>query len=88
MGTTLPFAITTIKTTEAGDGWILRGCNLGFQPITLGLTPWRPFTQAWQANMNEELQKPLAVGSGGELCLTVGGHEIFTILLKDSTDAQ
>jgi alpha-mannosidase len=73
------FLISAIKEAEDGDGWIVRGYNVGPEPIEVTLTPWRPFARAGRVNLAEELETELATAADGNVSLPVGGHGIATV---------
>ncbi len=72
------FVISTIKHAEDGQGLIVRGYNIGDQPIDVTLRLYRPFTRAARVNLNEEEIGPLDLRDGCEMRLSVKGKEIVT----------
>jgi alpha-mannosidase len=72
------FDITTIKETEDGKGWIVRGANLAEEPIQLRLKLWKPWKNCRRANLAEDgLGRVKA--SGGIVDLAARAHEIVSL---------
>ena len=74
------FAVSAVKETEDGRGWIVRGYNIGDEEISVTLVPWRRFGRAQRVNMAEETVSRLKVERGGEVRVKARGHEVVTIL--------
>jgi alpha-mannosidase len=74
------FVIETLKRAEDGHGLILRGyeCQRQRGPVTL--TTGFALQQAWQTNILEEPQQPLAVDHN-RVTLFVKPYEIVTLRL-------
>jgi len=77
------FVISSVKETEDGRGWLLRGYNIASETIKLQLKPGRKFTQAAQVNLAEDEISALKLGTDDSLDLPVSGHEIISILFCD-----
>ncbi len=75
------FMVTTVKRSENGAGWLLRGYNSSDQTINLSLTPLIQPQSAAQVNLAEEKLAGLAVDpTTGSIKLSVKPHEIIGIL--------
>jgi len=77
------FVISSVKETEDGRGWIVRGYNISARQISVMLKPWRKFKKADQANMAEKSVGSIKVGIFGEVTIKMRGHEVATILFQD-----
>jgi alpha-mannosidase len=73
------FAISAVKETEDGKGWIVRGYNVGDEEMEVTITPWRRFAKAQRVNMAEETVTRLKVGRSGEVRVNARGHEVVTV---------
>jgi alpha-mannosidase len=72
------FVISAVKAAEGGDGWIVRGYNIGGEDINVALKPWMRFTRAARVNLAEEEQTELKPAHSGSVAFPVRGHEIVT----------
>jgi mannosylglycerate hydrolase len=73
------FILSSVKTAEDGQGWIIRGYNLSAEPINLSLRMLVPFEHATKVNLAEEDLEVLSpVGSQGVKC-AVKGCEVVTV---------
>jgi alpha-mannosidase len=77
------FVISSVKESESGDGWILRGYNILAEEIPVTFQPWRKFKKVSRANMGEKAISPIKVGRRGEVTARVRGHEVATFLFQD-----
>lgn len=78
--TTAPlFQLSALKAAEDGRGWIVRGYNLGAEPLKVTLAPWKPFSGVARVNLAEEVQARLDPEPDGSVTFQVRGHEIATI---------
>ncbi len=77
------FLISTVKRTEDGIGWLVRGYNLSATDIQVTLHPWRAFKRAARVNLAEEEVTPLTFTAEGYLSLPVRGHEIMTVKFEE-----
>ncbi len=73
------FVISAIKPAEDGAGLIVRGYNIGDQPIEVTLRFWRAFARAARVDLNEKEITPVALRDGREVSLSVRGKEIVTL---------
>ena len=77
------FAVSAVKETEDGRGWIVRGYNIGDEEIPVTLTPWRKFKKVQRVNMAEEKVAKLKVESSGGATFKARGHEVVTVKFGD-----
>ena len=73
------FVISAVKEAEEGQGWIVRGYNIGAEAINVTLTPWKRFTRAARVTLAEEVTDALEPAADGSLTFATRGHEIVTI---------
>jgi alpha-mannosidase len=73
------FVISSIKSSEDGRGWIVRGYNLTASPLEVSLVPWRPFQTVQRVGMDEEAIESLSCAEDGRVSLPVSGYEILTV---------
>lgn len=73
------FVISSIKTSEDGSGWIVRGYNISSQPIQVSLRPWQPFDRASRVNLLEKPQEALSLGQQGEISFRVSAFQVASI---------
>lgn len=73
------FVVSAVKAAEDGDGWLVRGYNIGDEPIEVTITPWQPFPRAARANLAEETIAPLTAAADGSVTVPAKGHEIVTV---------
>jgi len=77
------FAITAIKESEDGSGWLVRGVNLSDEPAQVNIKPWRKFKKVEHVNLAEQKIGPLKSTPDGQVNLTARGHEIVTMMFSD-----
>ena len=77
------FVIRTVKAAEKGNGWIVRGYNLGSETIIVTVRPWRPFARAARVTLAEKTPDWLVPAPDGGVQCRVQGHEIVTIRFED-----
>ncbi len=74
------FIVSAVKRAESGRGWVVRGYNLGTEPLEVTLTPWKRFKSAARVNLAEQKIANLVVDKAtGSVHLPVKGHEIVTV---------
>jgi alpha-mannosidase len=73
------FLVSTVKESDDGRGWLVRGYNLCDEAIEVTIKPWRKFTKAERVNLAEQTIGPLGVGKNGEVIIAVRRHEVATI---------
>jgi alpha-mannosidase len=72
------FRISAVKMTENGDGWLVRGYNLGSEDIQVTLRPWKAFERVELVNLAEETLSRLETNPQGEVSLPVGGRQVVS----------
>ena len=73
------FIISAIKHSEEGNGLVVRGYNIGDEPIEACIILWRTFQRAARVNLNEEEITPVDLRDGRKVRLQVRGKEIVTL---------
>ena len=73
------FVISAIKQSEDGHGWVVRGYNIGNQPVEVVLTPRKRFTQVFRTDLAEQESQPLLTGPDGSVAFVAGKHQIVTL---------
>ena len=74
------FVITTVKQSDDGRGWLVRGFNVTSEAITATLKPWKPFKKVELVNLLEQKQAVLKPDQDGRVVVPVRGHEIVSVL--------
>ncbi len=74
------FVISAIKCAEDGNGLVVRGYNLGAEPIQVNLRPWRAFARAARVRLDETQEAELTQAADGSVTLTARGYEIVTVV--------
>jgi len=74
------FVVSTVKTTEDGQRWLVRGYNAGSQSVKLALNTMQPMSSIDRGSLAEEPISPLSPDSDGGVSLDIHGHEIMTML--------
>jgi alpha-mannosidase len=72
------FIVSAVKAAEDGNGWVVRGYNIGGEDITVMLKLLTPFARAARVNLAEDMQSEL-IPIDGRVTFPVRGHEIVTI---------
>ncbi len=79
------FILSALKTAADGNGWIVRGYNIGGEEINVTLTPWRRFARVARVTLAEQVEAELTPASDGSVTFPARGHEIVTIKFGQST---
>jgi alpha-mannosidase len=82
------FVISTVKETEDGKCWLVRGYNISPTPLQLTLKPYRQFAQALLVNLAEKEISVLTIENDGSVRISVSGHEIVSILFSRETSTS
>jgi len=88
------FIISAIKLAEDGSGLVVRGYNIGDQPIDARIVlsgvevlseveGWRRFARVARANLNEEEIAPIELQDGREVQVRVRAKEIVTVKFEE-----
>ena len=77
------FVVSAVKEAENGEGWLLRGYNLGDEALRVMLTPWRRFKRAKVVNLAEKTVSRLRVERNGSVTIEARGHEVITVMFSN-----
>ncbi len=77
------FAITAIKESEDGRGWLVRGVNLIDELAQVNIKPWRKFKRIERVNLAEQKIGPLKSTPDGIVAFEARSHEIVTVMFSD-----
>jgi len=70
------FLISSIKTSEDGSGWIVRGYNISSQTLKVTLKPWKHFERVDRINLIETHAESLSPGYEGEVTFQVSAFQV------------
>ncbi|MFQ5854042.1 MAG: alpha-mannosidase [Anaerolineae bacterium] len=73
------FVVTAVKTAEAGDGVIVRGYNIGTEPVEAHVRLNGPARSVFRVNLAEEPIESLESDAGGWVRVPVRSREIITL---------
>ncbi len=76
------FILSAVKETEDGQGWLVRGYNLGSEPLEGCITPGLESAHAEQVNLAEEKMEELRPNSDRSITLRVLPHKIASVLFR------
>jgi mannosylglycerate hydrolase len=76
------FALSAIKTTEQGEGLLIRGYNLEAEARRVHLTLGPPFHRCWRSRLDESRGAELPRGSDGSVTFEAAPHEIVTLIFS------
>ncbi len=74
--------VSAIRRHADRDTLVVRLCNLAGSPVEEELTLGRRARGAWRTDLLEERESELGGGSGYQLALTLGAHEIATVEIE------
>jgi alpha-mannosidase len=77
------FVISSIKETDDGRGWMVRGFNPTGSNLPVSIKPWRPFRSVEFANLAEHKTGPTDVPPGGRITFNAQPYEIVTLVFND-----
>ncbi len=77
------FVVTTIKQSQDGRGWVIRGYNPLHREITLSVKPWKHFSKVEKVNLAEERINYLKSDKEGKVITRVGSNKIESLLFQD-----
>lgn len=75
------FDLSAVKTSEDGQGLVIRGVNLSHQPLTINTRCQLPIRSANKARIDETPLEMLPVEKSSQLKMEIGPHEIITLRL-------
>jgi mannosylglycerate hydrolase len=77
------FVVSTVKETEDGRGWLVRGYNITDDDIQVTVKPGKRFKRAERANLGEEKLAVLKTASDGSVTFPARSHEIVTVVFSE-----
>ncbi len=77
------FAVSSIKETEDGRGWLVRGYNMTSNPIPVSIRPWKPFKSVEFSDLAERKIRSVDTPSGGRITFNAQPFEIVTLVFCD-----
>jgi mannosylglycerate hydrolase len=77
------FVISSIKETEDGRGWLVRGTNMTSNPLPVSIRPWKPFKSVEFSDLAERRIRSLDAPSGGRITVNTKPYEIVTLVFCD-----
>ena len=77
------FVVSTVKQSEDGRGWLMRGYNISSEATTVTLKPWKPFKKAEQVNLVEGKLETLKPDKDGSVDIHARGHEIVSVVFQN-----
>jgi alpha-mannosidase len=77
------FVISSIKETEDGRGWLVRGTNMTSNPLPVSIKPWKPFKSVEFSDLTERRIRSVDAPAGGRITLNAQPYEIVTLVFCD-----
>jgi alpha-mannosidase len=77
------FLVSAIKAAEDGDGWILRGYNLGAVGIKARVRPWKRFSKVERISLAEESLETIQPEADGSFMVPVQGYQIASLRFRE-----
>ncbi len=77
------FVISSIKETEDGRGWLVRGYNMTDHQLPVSIKSWRPFKSVDFTNLAEQKLRSVDVPPGGRVTFTAQPFEIINLVFGD-----
>ena len=77
------FVVSAVKRSVDQRGWLVRGCNITGEALSVMLKPWRPFKKVELVNLAEEKLALLKPDKTGRVTIPVRGHEIVSVLFQE-----
>jgi alpha-mannosidase len=74
--------LSAVRRTADGLGLVVRAYNISLEAVNGRITCWKPLSEAWRTNLNEERQSPLAVKDEKTVGLPVKSGEVVTVELR------
>jgi len=75
------FDLSAVKTSEDGQGLVIRGVNLSHQPLNVRARCQLPIRSANKARIDETPLEMVPVEKSSQLKMEIGPHEIITLRL-------
>jgi alpha-mannosidase len=77
------FIISSVKRSEDGRGWLVRGYNITAEALQVIMKPWKPYKIVERVNLAEEKLSTLKSDEGGAVSIPARGHEIISVLFRE-----
>ena len=77
------FIISSVKETEDGRGWLVRGYNSTGSSLPVSIRPWKPFRSVEFSDLAERKIKSVDVPSGSRVTFNAQPYEIITLVFCD-----
>ena len=77
------FVISSIKETDDGRGWLVRGYNVTGSSLPVSIRPWKPFRSVEFSDLAERKIKSVDVPPGGRVTFNAQPYEITTLVFCD-----
>jgi alpha-mannosidase len=77
------FIVSSVKQSEDGRGWLVRGYNITAEALQVMMKPWKPYKNVERVNLAEEKLSTLKPDEGGAVSIPARGHEIISVLFRE-----
>jgi len=77
------FVVSSIKETEDGRGWLVRGYNTTSNPIPVSIRPWKPFRSVEFSDLAERKIRSVDAPAGGRITFNAQPFEIVNLVFCD-----
>jgi alpha-mannosidase len=77
------FVVSSIKETEDGRGWLVRGYNTTSNPLPVSIRPWKPFRFVEFSDLAERRIRSVDAPAGGRISFNAQPYEIVTLVFCD-----
>ena len=77
------FIVSSVKKSEDGRGWLVRGYNITAEAMQVTIKPWKPYKNVERVNLAEEKLSALKPDKDGTVSIPARGHEIITVLYRE-----
>ena len=74
--------LSAVRRTADGLGLVVRAYNISLEAVNGRITCWKPLSEGWRTNLNEERQSPLEVTDEKTIELPVKSGEVVTVELR------
>jgi alpha-mannosidase len=77
------FVVSSVKETEDGRGWLVRGYNMTANPLPVSIRPWKAFKSVEFSDLAERKIRSVDSPAGGRFLFTAQPYEIVTLVFCD-----
>jgi mannosylglycerate hydrolase len=77
------FIISSVKETDDGRGWLVRGFNSTGSSLPVSIRPWKPFKSVEYSDLAERKIKSVDVPPGSRVTFSAQPYEIITLVFCD-----